>query len=133
MTGTAFEGAREGRGPDLGATNTVRPRMILRSWRRLEKSGSSLIGFASVTLPIGLEIDDIPVLMTAGKKPWASMPAKPIITKDGLVAKLPGSSKIQYVNILRWRDRKLSQGFSARVVELVRAVDPEAVANEGAQ
>jgi hypothetical protein len=102
--------------------------MTLRSWKPIRKN--SLIGFASVTLPIGLEIDDIAVLMTAGKA-WASLPAKPCVTKAGTIARLPGSSKPQYVAILRWRERELSQGFSERVVDLIRERDPAAFDDAG--
>jgi hypothetical protein len=98
-------------------------RMTLRGWKPLRKG--SLIGFASISLPAGLEIDDVPVLMTNGKA-WASLPARPVITAEGTVAKLPGSSKTQYVSFIRWRDRTLSTAFSQRVVELVKAVDPTA-------
>jgi hypothetical protein len=102
--------------------------MTLRSWKRISKG--ALVGFAAISLPNGLEIDDVPVLVSAGK-PWASMPAKPVITKEGTVARLPGSSKLQYVSIVRWRDRELSQGFSRRVVDLVRERDPDAFEREG--
>jgi hypothetical protein len=42
--------------------------MRLRSWKRINKG--SLIGFASVSLPIGgvdLQIDDLPVLEPKGR------------------------------------------------------------------
>jgi hypothetical protein len=102
--------------------------MRLRSWKRIEKPGSSLVGLAGIALPVGgtwLEIDDLPVLITNGKA-WTTWPAKPVITKGGTVAKLPGTSKVQYVNILRWGDRETSQRFSQAVVDLVRQRDPQA-------
>ena len=85
----------------------------------------SLIGFAAISLPSGLEIDDIPLLMTNGKA-WATLPARPVISSDGRVVKIPGTSKNQYVSFLRWRDRALSTAFSQRVVELVRQAHPDA-------
>jgi hypothetical protein len=75
-------------------------------------------------------VDDLPVLMTGGKA-WAAWPAKPVLTKEGHVASIPGTSKIRYVSILRWADRETSQRFSQRVVELVRQRDPEAFDGEG--
>ena len=101
-------------------------RMTLRSWKPVRKG--SLIGFAGVDLPIGLQIDDI-VVMAAGSTIWATLPARPVLTTDGRVARLPGSSKPHYVSILRWRDRKLSAAFSRRVVELVREQHPDAFEN----
>jgi hypothetical protein len=107
--------------PDSRANTAQQRRMILRTWKPVRKG--SLIGFAGIALPNGLEIDDIPVLITNGKV-WATLPARPVITSDGRVARLPGSSKNQYVNFLRWRDRALSTAFSERVVELIRRQHP---------
>lgn len=103
-------------------------RMQLRSWKRIEKPGSALLGLAGIALPVGgswLEIDDLPVLTTNGKI-WAAWPGKPVLTREGTVAKFPGTSKIHYVNVLRWRDRDTSTRFSQAVVDLVRAADPSA-------
>jgi hypothetical protein len=102
-------------------------RMTPRGWKPIRKG--SLIGFAAISLPAGLEIDDVPVLMTNGKA-WAALPARPVITSEGHVARLPGSSKAQYVTFLRWRDRTLSTTFRERVVELVRQADSEAFAHD---
>jgi hypothetical protein len=97
--------------------------MVLCRWKRIRKG--ALRGFANVSLPNGLEIDDVAVLETAGKA-WAALPARPVITEDGRIARLPGSSKLHYVTHLRWRDREQAAAFSRRVVELVRAADPDA-------
>ena len=108
------------------AGDLLRPRpsrMALRSWRPVRKG--ALIGFAAISLPIGLEIDDIPVLVSGGRA-WAALPARPVISADGRVAKLPGTGKAQCVSVLRWRDRTLSSAFSQRVVALVREHYPEA-------
>jgi hypothetical protein len=89
----------------------------------------ALIGFANVTLPWGFEIDDVPVLLSGGKA-WASLPARPVII-DGRAAFVPGKpGKQQYVSILRWSTRELTDGFSEKVVALVRARDPGAF-NDG--
>jgi len=47
-------------------------RLQLVAWRRVRKN--SLIGFATVTLPIGLTIVDCPVLETHGRR-WVSLPS----------------------------------------------------------
>jgi hypothetical protein len=103
-----------------------RPRIQLRSWMRIDKG--ALIGIAGITLPVGgawLEIDDLPVLQSHGKA-WAALPAKPVITKEGTVARIPGTGKTHYVNILRWGDREISTRVSQAVVALVRQCDPGA-------
>jgi hypothetical protein len=109
-----------------GAASPPR-RLKLRGWKRVTKG--SLIGFANITLPIGdadLEVDDLPLLISSNGKAWATWPGKPVLTKEGTVAKLPGSSKPQYVAILRWRDRETSERFSQALVALVKAADPGA-------
>src|ERR1700730_2936041 len=117
------ERARWGQRPAAEPPRAERPRMTLRSWKPMCKG--SLIGFAAISLPAGLEIDDIPVLMTDGKA-RATLPARPVISSDGRVVKIPGTSKNQYVSFLRWRDRAVSTAFSQRVVELVRQAHPDA-------
>jgi hypothetical protein len=99
-------------------------RMTLRKWKRIQKG--NLIGVAGIALPFGgtwLDVDDVSVCVTNGKV-WAAWPGKPVV-KDGQVARLPGSSKLQYVNILHWRDPEIGKRFSVAVIELVRAADPE--------
>jgi hypothetical protein len=102
--------------------------MRLRSWKRVGKPGSALIGVARIALPYKgdwLEIDDLPVLMTSGKA-WAAWPGKPLLTKEGAVARIPGTGKVHYIAILRWGKRETAARFSQAVVDLVRQRDPGA-------
>jgi hypothetical protein len=106
--------------PDVGA---ARPKIRLISWKPLVKN--SLRGFAAVELPIGLKIADIPVLVSNGKA-WASLPSKPQVDKDGQ-HKRDTNGKPAYTPILEWRDRNLSDRFSAAVVDLIHASHPGAL------
>jgi hypothetical protein len=128
-----LEALRHGERPTSGERDAEparaeRPRMILRTWRPLRKG--SLVGFAAISLPNGLEVDDVAILMTHGRA-WAALPGRPVIADDGRVAKIPGTSKARYISILRGRDRALSTAFSERVVELVRAQHPGALDCDG--
>jgi hypothetical protein len=96
--------------------------MALEEFKRLRKG--SLLGFATVRLPIGLRIADIPVCTSHGKV-WASLPSKPMIGADG--RQLEKDSKKRYQPILQWADRETADRWSAAVVELVREHDPEAL------
>jgi hypothetical protein len=98
-------------------------KMRLVAWRPLTKG--ALRGFATVELPIGLTISDCPVLISHGKT-WASMPAKPILDRDGR-QKADANGKASYASILSWRDRDLADRWSAAVVDLVRAEYPDAI------
>jgi hypothetical protein len=98
-------------------------RLKLIGWRLLKKG--SLVGFASVELPIGLQVLDCPVHVSHGRR-WAALPAKPQIDGDGTARRDPATGKIAYSPILRWSTEKVRNLFSDRVVELVVARDPEA-------
>jgi hypothetical protein len=97
-----------------------KPKLRLVSWRALNKN--SLRGFATVELPIGLTIADIPVLVSQGGL-WAALPAKPQLDQNGRHRR-DANGKPAYSPILQWRDKDLSKRFSATVVELVRAAHP---------
>jgi hypothetical protein len=121
------------RGRDLGArpdarTAEARPRLRLIDWRPCVKK--SLRGFATIELPVGLKIHDVPVLV-GPKGPWASLPAKPQIDRDGR-QKTDASGKPAYVSILEWKSGDLSDRFSAAVVKLVRTAHPDALGERGA-
>jgi hypothetical protein len=90
--------------------------MRLVGWKSLVKG--SLRGYATVELPIGLKIHDVPVLI-GPNGPWASLPSKPQIDKDGR-HKTDANSRAAYSPVLEWRDRTLADP-SAAVVALVHA------------
>jgi len=84
-------------------------------WQLVRKP--PLSGFACVELPIGLRIFDVPI--RAGSKGlWAGLPARPEIDHDGC-RKTNINGKPVYAEMLRWRDRELSDRFSQAVVALV--------------
>jgi hypothetical protein len=112
----------------FGGPPPQRPSMQLLNWKPLIRN--SLRGFADVELPSGLRIREIPVLSSHGKS-WATLPSKPQIDKDGRHRKGP-DGKPAYTAILEWRTTDLKDGFSAKVVELVRAAHPDAFADKGA-
>jgi hypothetical protein len=102
--------------------------LTLRAWKCVDKPGSALVGFANVSLSFAgtwLDIDDCPVLISSGKA-WATWPGRPIVTPEGNLARIPGTSKARYVSVLRWRDRDISTRFSQAVIALARTADPEA-------
>lgn len=97
-------------------------KMKLLNWRSLRKG--SLLGFASVELPIGLTIVDCPVCASGGRV-WAALPAKPQIDRDGRPIVKDG--RAQYTTILKWADRDLGDRFSEAIIALIRAEHPGAI------
>jgi hypothetical protein len=97
--------------------------MRLVSWKPIAKG--SLRGFATVELPIGLRLIECPVFV-GSNGPWASLPSKPVLDREGKQVKPNG--KPQFATVLEWRDRALNDRFSESVIELVRAAHPDALA-----
>ena len=92
----------------VGFGDRPAPRQLrLISWQPFRKG--PLRGFATVELSIGLRLFDVPI-RTGINGLWAGLPAKPEIDRDGR----------RYDEVLRWRDRELSNRFSQAVVGLVR-------------
>jgi hypothetical protein len=92
----------------------------LVSWQPFRKGPPR--GFATIELPIGLRIFDVPI-RTGANGLWAGLPAKPEIDRDGR-RKTDINGKPVYAEVLRWRDRELSDRFSRAVVALVRQAHP---------
>ena len=93
----------------------------LTDWREVKRN--SLRGFASVRVG-GLIIKDVAVHNSFNKR-WAALPSKPIIDRDGQ-AKRGDNGKVQYVPILEWSRRELSDEFSSSVIEAVEREHPGA-------
>jgi hypothetical protein len=111
-----------------GRTDAVDcPRMTLEAFKPLVKG--ALRGFATVRLPIGLVIADVPICTSHGKV-WASLPSKPILDRDGRHVEDGGKKK--YASILQWKDRDTADRWSAVVVELVRRAHPDALNGDAA-
>jgi hypothetical protein len=90
---------------------------------------NTLCGFASVFLPeIGLRIKDV-TIFEKGSKRWAGLPAKPQISKDGTVIR-DDAGKQQYVSILEFSSRDISDAFSAAVIRAVLEHSPDAFDGE---
>jgi hypothetical protein len=92
----------------------------LISWRRLRQG--RLYGFAQVELPIGLVIEEVPILRGPDGGLWAALPSR--VEHDGRAVRLGGDGKPLYRSIARWKSRRLTNAFSERVVSLVRAAHP---------
>lgn len=101
--------------------------LILREWRPMARN--TLIGsFADISLPIGLEIDDVAVHVSHGRA-WVSLPGRPVLDADGQHVG-PGGKK-RWATLLRWSDRAIAARFGEVVIELVHAMDPDALADIG--
>jgi hypothetical protein len=100
-----------------------RPTLRLLSFKAVRKA--TLRGFAAVRLPIGLVITDIPVNQANNGTAWASLPARPMLDRDGNVMRDERDGGIRYGKIIEWGSTELRQAFSERVVALVRAQYPD--------
>ena len=83
------------------------------------------LGYACVRLPNGLVIADIAICTLNGNF-WATLPATPIINKNGQ-HEVDRAGKKRWAANLRWDDRLTHERWSADVVALVREHHPEAL------
>lgn len=96
--------------------------MRLITWRALKKG--QLRGVAVVELPVvGLRIYDV-LLLSGPEGLWASLPNKPELDGEGR-QRHGVDGRPSYARILEFTSKKLTDGFSRRVVELVRAKHPQ--------
>ena len=102
------------------APQTDRPHTRLLSF--VERRQGALRGFASIELPSGLRLHDVAIFV-GGKGPWAALPSKPVLDRDRR-QKLAVDGKPAFAPVAEWRDRRLAEGFSTAVVQLVRAANP---------
>jgi hypothetical protein len=90
---------------------------------------NTLVGFAEILIEdIGLRVKGLSI-HEKGRSRWASLPAKPQTSKDGMVIKDAGG-KAQYVHILEFDSRERSDGFSAAVITAVLAIAPNTFEHE---
>jgi hypothetical protein len=94
-----------------------RPRLKLRSWKPLQKG--SLVGFAGVTLPSGLEIDNVAVFIV-GSRRWVNLPARPMRDANGQPM-LDDKGKPKYIPLLRWGTHDLNERFGKAVIAAIEA------------
>jgi hypothetical protein len=96
--------------------------LVCKSFRSFEKN--TLRGFAEIFIEgMQLTIKDI-ALHQKNNSRWAALPAKPMI-KDGAVLK-DGDGKAQYIPMLEFSSREVSNAFSAAVVAAVLKHTPDA-------
>jgi hypothetical protein len=85
---------------------------------------NTLRGFADVfVVELKLTICDV-ALHSKNGKTWAQLPAKPQV-RDGVLVK-GDDGKIQYVPMMQWDSRAVSDAFSAAAVAAVRELAPDA-------
>jgi hypothetical protein len=95
-----------------------------RGFRPVVKN--TLRGFAEVYVKdMCLTIRDV-ALHVKGDSRWASLPAKPMVMKDGTVAKDDTTGKMKFVNILEFSSRDVASAFSSAVIAAVLRHSPNA-------
>jgi hypothetical protein len=114
-------------GEAKNAVSDARLSTRIRLLKWTSRRQAALRGFADLQLPNGLSIYGCPVLFSHGRA-WATFPARPQIGSDGQVIKV--DNKTQYTRLIEWSNRGVADRFSAAVVNLVRASEPEAFAGD---
>ena len=81
------------------------------------------MGFFNIDLPSGLTIDGVHVHRGLLGTPYARLPSAPDIDQDGVQKRDP-SGNLKWRSMQRWRSKALQDGWSAKVIELVREAHP---------
>ena len=89
---------------------------------------NSLLGFARVPDPSGLNHRADVTVLNGERGPWASPPSKPQIDRDGLVIKDPATGRIRYSPLIDFISREHRNRWSQAVVEALQTSHPEAFA-----
>jgi hypothetical protein len=102
----------------LTAGGRPKSKLTLRGWKPVRRR--PLVGFAAITLPIGLEIDDVAVFVSSSRR-WANLPAKPLYGADGCPV-LDDKGRQKYLPLLRWGgSHGLAARFSAAMIAAIEA------------
>ena len=89
------------------------------------RRSGKLRGYATIELPWGLQISKVSVFEESSTGiAHAALPRWPRNSRDGRHLKKDDGSYI-WDTVLKWRDRKLSDGFAVRIGELVQQEHPE--------
>lgn len=100
--------------------------VALLGWKPLHRN--SLRGFACVRLGKSLQIKDLPVHNSGGKR-WVGMPGKAVLDASGN-AKRTDAGKVVYVPVLEWSDKDSAARFGEAVVAAIEAAHPGDLADE---
>ncbi|MGC2198610.1 MAG: hypothetical protein WA633_00460 [Stellaceae bacterium] len=116
---------RTNAGTAVGYGDRPAPRQLrLIRFQPLVKN--ALRGFCTVEIqPLGLRIIDCPVLVSHGRA-WCALPGKIQVDNSGR-QKTDTSGKPLYAAVLQWRNRELSDRFSAAVIGAIRRAHPGAL------
>ena len=95
-----------------------------RQFRPFQKN--TLVGFADIFIrDMQLVIRDISLHQKNAAR-WASLPARPMVLKDGSIAKDETTGKAKFIAILEFASRDVSTAFSSAVIAAVLAHSPNA-------
>ena len=99
--------------------------IVVSDWKPLCKG--ALRGFLTATLPSGLVIHEISVLVSNGNA-WCSPPSKPMLDRNGRVM-LDDGGRRRYSPVIEFQSKELRARFSDAVIAALLAAHPEALAD----
>ena len=113
---------------EIGHETDALPLVMDRAaaYQRLQPEVLKALGGDGVHHPSGMILFRCPVFVK-GDRAWAAPPAKPIVSRDGSVAR-SSDGKNRYEQVVGFTDRWTQERWSNAVVEALRAEHPEALA-----
>lgn len=100
--------------------------VTISDWKPLCKG--ALCSFVTATLPSGMILHEVSVLITNGKT-WASPPSKPMLDRDGRVM-TDDAGKRRYSPIIEFATKEIRDRFLDAIIAALVAAHPGALSDE---
>jgi hypothetical protein len=109
--------------PDSRSAPPPRQRAKLINWRPFRRN--TLLGFAAVRMPSGLEFYEVPVHVS-GSRAWAAPPGRPWIDANG-VAVRGQNGKDRYQAVIGFASHGVRSRWSGTIIDALLAEYPDAL------
>jgi DNA-binding cell septation regulator SpoVG len=124
MTRASQTALRRGETATWGPRPPELPRIKFTPWRN---TAGTVRGLIDATLPSGLVINGMKLMIGPKGKPWVAMPAVKQVGQDGQ-PQLDANGKALWNQIIQFRDQATRDKFRDLIIEALRRQHPKALA-----
>jgi DNA-binding cell septation regulator SpoVG len=116
---------------ELAASWGVRPTppVTINKWRSFRNEAGTIRAFFSATLPSGLIVHKLKLMVGPAGKRWVALPSEREVDGDGRV-KQNINGKVVWSPLLEFTDRSTRDKFQSAILGAVRLAHPEEFEDE---